>query len=223
MAVESHTISQAQPQSESSTGRKAGSSTAAGRFLRGPFKIGPAFWTTTGVFSLIVNIVLLVALILVGRELFSIKTLLSDQLIGGLAANFALMDQAKITTNVIVQDTIPVQFTLPVSQKTTVVLTKDTEITGARVNLSTGGLSITNAPADIVLPAGTPLKIQLEMDIPVDASVPVLLNVPVDIPLNQTELHEPFVGLQNVVAPYQKLLYDLPHSWEEVFSAAPAP
>lgn len=223
MAVESQAISQAQPQSESSAARNAGSSTAARRLLGGPFKIGPAFWTTTSVFSLIVNIVLLVVLILVGRELFSIKALLSDQLIGGLATNFALMDQAKITTNVVVQDTIPVQFTLPVSQKTTVVLTKDTEITGARVNLSTGGLSITNAPANIVLPAGTPLKIQLEMDIPVDASVPVSLNVPVDIPLNQTELHEPFVGLQNVVAPYQKLLYDLPDSWEEVFSAAPAP
>ena len=210
MADELQTISQGQPQAGSSN-------QAALRFLRGPLKIGPAFWTITGVISLVVNLVLLVVLILVGRELFGIKALLNDQLIGGLATNFALMDQAKITTNVVVQDTIPVQFTLPVSQNTTVVLTKDTHITGATVNLSTGGLSITNAPADIVLPAGTPLKIQLEMDIPVDASVPISLNVPVDIPLNQTELHEPFVGLQNVVAPYQKLLDNLPDSWEEIF------
>jgi hypothetical protein len=32
------------------------------------------------------------------------------------------------------------------------------------------------------------------------------LNVDVDIPLNQTDLHEPFVGLQGVVKPYYCLL-----------------
>jgi hypothetical protein len=36
----------------------------------------------------------------------------------------------------------------------------------------------------------------------VDTTVPVTLNVPVDIPLNETELHEPFVGLQDVVRPF---------------------
>jgi hypothetical protein len=32
------------------------------------------------------------------------------------------------------------------------------------------------------------------------------LTVPVDIPLNQTELHEPFTGLQQVVSPLFWLL-----------------
>ena len=32
--------------------------------------------------------------------------------------------------------------------------------------------------------------------------VPVALNVDVDIPLEQTQLHEPFVGLQEVVKPF---------------------
>jgi hypothetical protein len=39
----------------------------------------------------------------------------------------------------------------------------------------------------------------------------------VDIPLNQTDLHQPFVGLQDVVKPYYNLLETLPDSWEEVF------
>jgi hypothetical protein len=32
--------------------------------------------------------------------------------------------------------------------------------------------------------------------------VPVVLNVDVDIPLEQTQLHEPFTGLQDVVKPF---------------------
>jgi hypothetical protein len=40
------------------------------------------------------------------------------------------------------------------------------------------------------------------LTVPVKTTVPVTLNVPVDIPLEQTQLHEPFVGLQGVVAPY---------------------
>lgn len=182
-------------------------------------KIGPAFWTITGLLSLGLNAVLIAAVILLGGELFAIKNLVSEQLVGGLAQNFALMDQAVIRTNVVVNDRIPVQFTLPISKQTTVILTDDMPINGANVNMRTGGLSIVNAPTDIILPAGTPLDIQLTMDIPVDTTIPVTLNVPVDIPLNQTELHEPFVGLQQVIAPYNSLLEELPNSWNEVLCA----
>jgi len=44
----------------------------------------------------------------------------------------------------------------------------------------------------------------------------VNLTVPVDIPLANTQLHEPFAGLQDVVAPYKKLLDGLPDSWGDV-------
>jgi hypothetical protein len=179
-------------------------------------KIGPAFWTITGILSLGLNAILIAIVILLGREIFAVKNLVGEQLVGGLAQNFALMDEAVIRTNVVVNDQIPVQFTLPVSKKTTVVLTSDILISGANVSLRTGGLSIANAPTDITLPAGTPLDIKLDMQIPVDTTIPVTLNVPVDIPLNQTDLHEPFVGLQQVIAPYNSLLENLPDSWEEM-------
>lgn len=175
-------------------------------------KLGPAFWTVTGLLSITVNIILIVALVLLGRQLFLLKEIVQEQLIGGLYENFMLMDQASIVTTVEVTDTIPVEFDLPVQTNTTVVLTEPTPIYGASVVIQTGILDI-NAPANIVLPVGLELPVNLDIVVPVDAEVPVNLTVPVNIPLAQTELHEPFVGLQQVVSPYQDLLADLPDSW----------
>jgi hypothetical protein len=156
-----------------------------------------------------------VILLVLGRQLFALKDLVNRQLVGGLHENFVLMDQARISTTVQVNDTIPVQFDLPVNTTTVVRLTENTRNRGATVNLTTGGLTIRNAPANIVLPAGTELPIALDIVVPVNTTVPVELTVPVEIPLNQTELHKPFVGLQNVISPYQGLLSELPGSWQE--------
>ncbi len=122
-------------------------------------------------------------------------------LLEGLYVNFEKMDAAHIKTNILVEDEIPVAFTLGLNQDTTVVLSQSVTIDGARVALTTGGLNIFNAPATVVLPAGTRLPITLSLDVPVDEMIPITLNVPVDIALDQTDLHEPFVGLQEVVRP----------------------
>ncbi|HEY58224.1 MAG TPA: hypothetical protein G4O04_06780 [Anaerolineae bacterium] len=179
-------------------------------------KIGPAFWTVAGVISLTVNIVLLAVLIVLAQHLFTLKHIVQDQLLGGLSANFAAMDAAVIRTTVEVHDQIPVVFDLPVETETVVTLTQDVVIRGARVNLVTGGLQIIGAPANIVLPKGTQLPIKLNITVPVSTQVPVDLTVPVNIPLKETELHQPFVGLQQVVAPYQQLLAQTPDSWGPV-------
>lgn len=179
-------------------------------------KIGPAFWTVTGVISLTVNIVLLAVLFVLAQHLFTLKHIVQDQLLGGLSANFAAMDEAVIRTTVEVHDQIPVVFDLPVKTETVVMLTEDVTIQGARVNLVTGGLQILGAPANIVLPKGTRLPIKLDITVPVNTQVPVDLTVPVSIPLKETDLHRPFVGLQQVVAPYQRLLEKVPDSWDPV-------
>jgi hypothetical protein len=178
-------------------------------------KVGPAFWTITGVFSILVNIILIVALLILGQQLFNIKRLVNEELIGGLYHNFVAMDEATIITTVQVEDTIPVVFDLPVQTDTTVVLTEATPIEGASVVINAGVISL-NAPANIVLPAGVELPIALDITVPVDTEVPVVLTVPVDIPLSDTELHDPFVGLQNVIGPYYRMLNDLPDHWEEL-------
>lgn len=178
-------------------------------------KLAPAFWTITGTLSLIINIILISIVISLGSQVFAIKTALQDQLIGGLYKNFQLMDQAHIKTTIPISTTVPAKFDLAVETETNVILKKDTSIKRARVTLTTGGLSITNAPADIILPAGTELPIKLSITVPVDQQIPVNLNVNVDIPLEQTELHSPLVGLQNVVGPYYKLLQAGPATLEE--------
>jgi len=115
---------------------------------------------------------------------------------------------------------VPAKFDLPLQTDTTVVLTQSTLIRGARVTLNTGGLSIQNAPTDIVLPAGTELPIHLNLMVPVDQKIPVKLNVAVDIPLNQTDLHQPFTGLQKVIQPYRVLIDQIPNSWGAAFCMA---
>jgi hypothetical protein len=170
-----------------------------------PAKTLPAFWTVASLLSLIINVILIVVLILLGRELFVLKALVGDQLLGGLYENFIYMDTAHIKTNINVADTIPINFSLPISQDTVVVLTQNTSISGANVRINTGGITI-NSTASIVLPAGTKLPVHLDLNVPVTTTVPININVPVDIPLQQTELHRPFIGLQQVVAPFYNLL-----------------
>lgn len=184
---------------------------------RRSLKFGPAFWTITGILSLAINVILIVILLALSNQIFNLKAVLQTQLIDGLRSNFALMDQARIKTTIPVKAEVPAKFDLPLKTDTSVILQKDTLIRRARVTtLSTGGLSITNAPADIVLPAGTVLPIQLDLVVPVDQKIPVNLTVNVDIPLNQTDLHQPFTGLQKVVDPYYSLLDSLPGSMQEM-------
>ncbi len=185
-------------------------------------RIGPAFWTVASLLSLTVNIILIVILILLGRQLFFLKkAVVSDQLLNGLYDNFLLMDQAHIQTTISVSDTIqvndtiPVVFDLPLSTNTSVVLTRDTPAS------TTIFLNNTAVPLDLVLKNGTQLNIKLDMTVPVNQTIPVTLNVPVnllvpvDIPLDQTQLHKPFVGLQQVVSPFRQLLSEVPDSWGE--------
>ncbi len=183
----------------------------------------PAFWTVASVFSMSVNVILIVILIFLGRQLFTLKNLITEQLIGGLYYNFVLMDQAHITSEIFVSetiqvvDTMPVVFDLPLAQNTEVILTQDTPIDNATIFLNNQPV-----PLDLTLPAGTSLFIGLNLTVPVSQTIPVVLDVPVDlvvsvdIPLSETELHAPFIGLQEVLSPYFWPLYNADNSWEEV-------
>jgi hypothetical protein len=197
-------------------------------------RFAPAFWTITGALSLLVNIILIVFLILLSQELFALKSLISEQLIGGLYDNFVKMEMAVIDTTVTVETTIPVNdtiavndeipvvFDLPLNQETTVVLTSDVPINNTVVFLN--GVPV---PTNITLPSGTVLPVALNLtvpvsqtipivlDVPISIDVPVTLKIPVSIPLKDTDLAEPFIGLQDTLAPYNSLLVDAPDSWTE--------
>jgi hypothetical protein len=174
--------------------------------------MAPAFWTIASALSLTVNVILIIVLfsLLFGVKKSGISTSnminLGSSFLGGLYTNFEKMDRASINTDVKVETTIPVKFDLLLNQQTSVVLSQDVTINNALVTVNTGGLNITRANTTIVLPQGTTLPIVLNLTVPVDTIVPVTLNVPVNIPLNQTQLHVPFTGLQDVVGPFYCML-----------------
>lgn len=187
-------------------------------------KSRPVLWSIGAYLSIALNGILLIVIFILGTQLFTLKDLVQNQLIGGLYYSFYLMNEASIDTTIQVQDNIPIGFDLAINQTTVVVLTEDTFIEGARVTLSTGGLNIVQAPTDITLPAGTNLPVHLNLVVPVNTTVPISLNVPVHIPLDQTELNTPFLLLQEVVSPYYDCLSGLPDSWLQIgkiFGALP--
>jgi hypothetical protein len=165
-----------------------------------------ALWTIASLISITVSVVVVIVLIL-ALWLFrdfkipeGIDIMVLNKLLSGLYSNFELMDAANISAAIPVEDQIPVKFDLELKQPTTVILSEDVTIKGAYVIINTPVIDI-NAPAVVTLPAGTNLPIYLDLIVPVDKQVPVNLNVAVDIPLSETELHTPFVGLQEVVKP----------------------
>jgi hypothetical protein len=176
------------------------------------YRFGPPFWTIASILSLSINIILVIALLALWSNTQQLINSIGGAmnmgnfLLGGLYTNFEMMDRAHITTNIPVQTEIPVKFDLQLNQDTDVILSRDVTISNARVTVRTESMNITNALTTIVLPQGTNLPVTLTLTVPVDKMVPVTLNVPVDIPLKDTQLHDPFVGLQEVVKPFYCLL-----------------
>jgi hypothetical protein len=175
-------------------------------------KFLPVFWTVASLISFAVNIVVLIVLIVLLLNRNSVGTVSNfatdqgTQLLGGLYNNFVLMDDATISKTIIVDANIPLDIMVPVNlMNEEITLAQDTVITRAHVEIYQGGVNI-NAPAKVTLPAGTKLNVDLNFDLPVKNTIPVHLEVPVSIPLNETELHAPFVGLQEVVRPWYCLL-----------------
>ncbi|MGB7875931.1 MAG: hypothetical protein WBL25_16230 [Anaerolineales bacterium] len=165
-----------------------------------------ALWTMTSVISMIVNIVLIIVLVIMFWAYRDIKMpedvdiTMVNKLLSGLYSNFEKMDRASIKTVIPVDAQIPLDIIVPVQTTTQITLSETVNIPNAQVVINTGGLNI-NSTARVTLPAGTPLTVNLNFDLPVRDTIPVHLEVPVNIPMAETELHEPFVGLQEVVQP----------------------
>jgi hypothetical protein len=164
---------------------------------------GPAFWTITGCLSLIVNAVLITVLLsifpFVGVFGPTAQNMGVD-LVGGLYNNFEELDNAVIDKIIPVDANIPLDIVVPVETTTQIVLAEKVDIPNATVQITTGGVAI-NSNAHVTLPAGTPLMVKLDFDLPVKKDIPVHLDVPVNIPMADTGLHKPFVGLQEVIRP----------------------
>jgi hypothetical protein len=118
-------------------------------------------------------------------------------------------------------------FTLPLNQETTVTTLTPTPI-NTTVNLSLGQFGRINAPISLNLPAGTPLRIRLNMNIPVSTTVAVNQMIPVSttvsvnqmipvvfdqsaqIKLGPSGLSPVVAKLRGVVKPYVVIMQSLP-------------
>jgi len=159
-----------------------------------------AYWDVAAGVSLIINAILVATLLIMAIQINNLKTT-ANGLLSGLYGNFVAMDKASITTTITVDTQVPIDFMLPIQQNTDLVLSQSISIPNARVVLNSGGFAY-NGPGSITLPAGTNLPIALNIAVPVQFSVPVTLQIPVNIPLAQTELHQPITGLQDTVRAY---------------------
>lgn len=200
-----------------------------------------AFRNFAILFSFIMNFIVLLVLIFVVLLIFQIKNGIADPLLQGLHSNFVGLDEARIQTEIQVNDEIPINFTLPVSDQipinftlpvsdnTDVYLTEDVVIDNVPAYFAIeGGAGNISGTVDIRLPAETRLPIRLSLSVPVEQTVPININVPVqqtipvsltvpvDIPLNETQLHEPFNNLRNLFEPYVRALGNLPSDWGDV-------
>jgi hypothetical protein len=174
-----------------------------------------AFWNVTSWMALLVDSILIAVVIILliyvrqlNLELKELKSLTTMPLetVSGLYRNFELMEKAHIVTQIPVSTTVPVKLDVCIKTGTMVVINQDVTIPGARVNVQTEGLNISNARTTIVLPANTGLPVNLDLCVPVETTIPVSLNVNVDILLANTDLNAPFIGLQKVIAPLYCLL-----------------
>jgi hypothetical protein len=171
-------------------------------------KFLPAFWTVASIMSITVNIVLIIILLFLLQMLGAIQITANDKvsgLLGGLYNNFVKMDQATISRVIPVDANIPLNITVPVQATTRITLAETVTIPNAHVRINTGALNI-DADAVVTLPANTPLMVNLDFPLNVQNTIPIHLDVPVNIPLNETQLHEPFVGLRQVVEPWYCLV-----------------
>lgn len=169
-----------------------------------------AFKTFAILFSFIINLVLVIALVVTVSLIFQIKNGIAEPLVDGLHASFVGLDKSTIDRVIPVRETIPVQFNLPLEQNTTVVLTGPVPLAAnAQFNLPGGGGTI-NGTVSLQLPQGMALPVALDLDVPVDTMLPVSLDVRALIPVEETQLHDPIENLRRVLDPFVRGLDNLP-------------
>jgi hypothetical protein len=170
-----------------------------------------AFKNIAIVFSFTVNFVLIiVVLLLVGWLLFPAKTDVVEPLLDNLQGAVNALDNATIMRTIPIDEQVPVNFTLPLKQATTVVLSQDVRLVRPATFVFPNGGGAIHGTVTLDLPTGLALPILLDMNVPVENEIPVQFDVEVTIPLKETELNVVVVELNNILQPVRKLFDDLP-------------
>ncbi len=167
-------------------------------------------------FSFIVNLILVIVLIVLGLLIFEIKNQVATPLISGLHSSFVGLNEATIDWTIPVRAQVPVRLDVPVALDTVVVLTDAVPLT-VSANITLPGVGeLNNATVNLSLPAGLQLPVSLNFTLPLDQQLPVNLDVRAVIPLNQTQLQDPFENLRLMFEPLAVGLHNLPDGFNEV-------
>ncbi|MBN1486736.1 MAG: hypothetical protein JW981_03780 [Anaerolineae bacterium] len=182
-------------------------------------KFGAAFKNFAIIFSFVVNVILvlvLLVLVIFPGLGFTIKANLVDPLVTDLDNAFMALAATTIETQVVVSDTIPVQFNLPLNQNTDVILTQAVPLQANATFFLPGGGGAINGTVSLNLPEGMKLPVSLSMDVPVDTTIPVVLNVPVEILLGKAGMQPAVDQLRAVLDPVKVILQAIPDSTGEI-------
>lgn len=176
-----------------------------------------AFKNVAIILSFSLNMVFLIFLILAGFYIIPVVNSIAEPIVGGLHQSFVDMGQARIVRTIVVEDTIPVVFDLPLQTTTNARLTEPVPMNIPTTFVLPGGGGFINGNVSFELPAGTDLPVQFDITVPVSQTVPVNLAVTVDIPLDETELGEPFNNLQAIFDPLNDFLANMPSTNGELY------
>lgn len=177
-----------------------------------------AFKTFAILFSFMMNFILLLVILFVLPLLLPIVNDIANPIVGGLNQSFNEMSESTISRNIPVRTTMPISFTLPLEQRTSVIVTEGVPlVVPARMSIPGNPGSEINGIVSLTLPAGLELPVSLSMEVPVDQEIDVALDVAVDIPLSDTDLGTPFVRLQQLFGPLSELVDGLPDNSDELF------
>ena len=174
----------------------------------------PGLWKAMIITSFAINLILFAVLIGAGYFFWQNSLYIAGTTVGvkGFAYNNVAelrdvvqqLQAAHIKTTIPLNQELPLKgkgVVVPVSQEPVVTLVEAVplNLAGADIDLGAGN-RLRAQNISLVLPAGTPLKIKLNLQIPLDdVTIPISLNVPVDIAMADTELAPQFRRLGNVV------------------------
>lgn len=178
-----------------------------------------AFKTFAIIFSFIMNFVLLLVLLIAAPLILPIVDEIAEPIVGGLNDSFVDMSTATISQTIPLNTQMPISFTLPLEETTSVVVVEDVALQRipAQFVITGGGDGFISGEVYLSLPQGLELPVALDLDVAVDQTIPVVMDVPVQIPLNETDLGDPFMRLRSLFEPLDRLIKGLPSTNDELF------
>jgi hypothetical protein len=170
------------------------------------------FWdaakTLTLIVSMIINVILIVAVVILANQVGAIKMTLNSVL-GQLDSAFEGLGAASIKDTIAINQQVPVRFDLPLNQDT-VVTTQAAVPINTQATFSLGQFGSINGTVSLQLPPGTQLPVHLELTVPVSNTIPVVFDQPIDIPLAEKGLGPVVAKLRAALAPIIDIVDQLP-------------